>query len=163
MRTLALIIFLFPMLFSVGCQAGDESGVSSMKSTNTSEVASEEVRFFQELRARLASSDVDWISLHINYPLGVYVDGVPTVISGKKELVAKYERIFNKWVMAAVACQDVGGLKLRPTGVMVGQGEIWFSKTKDSGGDFRIIKINNEPWPEERGRKDAECYFKKVQ
>lgn len=155
---------------SVGCTASEQpeqkhistaTRIPTITPVRAINEQSAERLFVRQLQLDVEGLNVKSIAEHIQYPLGVYINEIPTVIDNRQEFIQSYLNIFTETVVTAVICQDITALTIRSAGVMIGQGEIWIAKTV-KGGKLKIIKINNKPWPNERGRKDANCFFPRM-
>jgi hypothetical protein len=106
--------------------------------------------FFEFLKESIKNSDKVKLSLHVQYPIKVYISennvktklSKRTTIHNAKEFLAHYDLIINKKVRNAVIKQSYDSLFCNWQGVMIGNGEIWINSIVGNDSLF-VIAINN--------------------
>jgi hypothetical protein len=90
----------------------------------------------------------------IAYPLGTRIAGEEVMLGSEEDLVRRYDQPFTPPVVAAALGQTYAALFATAEGVMVGDGEIWFSgicaDQACSDVSVKIIAVN--PPGEDPGR-----------
>lgn len=101
--------------------------------------------FFLKLKHAVGTHDVTELATMVSYPL--VVNGKATV-PNSEYFEKHYNDIFTKKVVAAVKRQKYGTLFGNDQGVMIGNGELWFSgvcrNTSCNHYHVRIVAINNQ-------------------
>jgi hypothetical protein len=98
--------------------------------------------FFAALQKAINADDKAAVAAMVNYPFVVYSKGGSQQIKDAKHFLANYDRLITPKVKAAVAKQTYATLFTNWQGVMIGDGEIWFSGVGDNL-DVKIITIND--------------------
>lgn len=83
--------------------------------------------FFGELQKAVAADDKAAVAGLISYPLESKVGGKTVTLRDADEFVAAYDQIITAKVKKALAAQTYASLFANGEGLMVGDGEIWFS------------------------------------
>jgi hypothetical protein len=96
--------------------------------------------FFTDLKAAVADDDAAALAQMISYPISMEIEGESTEIAEDTSFVADFDKIFTPDVKDAVASQSYETLFANWQGVMIGDGEVWFSIVDDA---VKIIAINN--------------------
>lgn len=96
--------------------------------------------FFTELQQAVTNDDADALAQMVAYPISVTIDGESVDIAGESEFVTDFDQIFTSDVKDAVTSQSYETLFANWQGVMIGDGEVWFSIVDDAP---RITAINN--------------------
>lgn len=96
--------------------------------------------FFTELQQTVTNDDADALAQMIAYPISVTVDGESVEIARESDFVADFHQIFTSDVKDAVTSQSYETLFANWQGVMIGDGEVWFSIVDDAP---KITAINN--------------------
>src|ERR1700733_2569120 len=125
---LALIWAIPAQLLCACANAGGSMRISSDVSwaPNGPYIPSETYDFFSELESAIRVDDVTWLTEHVVYPLRVTSGNRQLIIKNASELKANYKTIFDNVVKAAAACQKFDDLSSSSSGIMIGQGAIWF-------------------------------------
>lgn len=102
--------------------------------------------FFHELKESVVRDDKRAIAALVRYPLEVFVGGRRTVVRSPAEFVKRYHEIFNDNVVRAVKAQEADALFANWQGVMLGNGQVWFSgicaaKNRDKPCADMAIKV----------------------
>jgi hypothetical protein len=151
-----LILLLF---FTVGTIAEEASYKHSIAGF---ESESELKPFYLKVKGAILAKDYHAISTMLSFPTSLYVDGIPTRVLSKEEFIKNGNKIINERVLRAVYCSTYETLWSNYSGVMLGQGELWFNKIKGKDEDpwqTVIWKINNKPDFGSISRSDSECFF----
>lgn len=151
-----LILLLF---FTLGTVA---EGASYKHSIAGFESESELKPFYLKVKAAILSKDYEVIASMLSFPTSLYIDGIPTRAKSKEEFIMNGDKIINERILRAVYCSTYETLWSNYSGVMLGQGELWFNKIKEKDEDpwqTVIWKINNKPSFGGSSRIDSECFF----
>jgi hypothetical protein len=102
--------------------------------------------FFQELKDAVIRDDRKKVAGLVNYPLNVSAGGRRTVVRSRAELLRRYREVFNENVIRAVKAQEPDTLFANWQGVMLGDGQVWFSgvcagKDRDTPCADKTIKV----------------------
>jgi hypothetical protein len=84
-------------------------------------------RFLAQLKSATAAKRWPDVAALIAYPLVVPIAGKKVKIANSALFLAHPDRIFTDKVIAAVQSQTYGSLFANAQGVMIGDGEVWFS------------------------------------
>src|SRR5690606_19611188 len=95
--------------------------------------------FFAELQQTVANDDADALAQMVAYPIAVTIDGESVEIAGEGEFISEFDQIFTSDVKDAVMSQSYETLFANWQGVMIGDGEVWFSIVDDAP---KITAIN---------------------
>jgi bla regulator protein BlaR1 len=96
---------------------------------------------FNEVKALVAKGDKAKVADYIKYPINAYIDGTRQSITSKDQFIKNYDKIFTSKVRTAFLNQDVSTTFVNYQGVMVGNGELWFSVFDNK---FLVYGINND-------------------
>ncbi len=102
--------------------------------------------FFQELKDAVIRDDRKKVAGLVHYPLNVFVGRRRMVVRSSPELLKRYREVFNDNVVRAMKAQEPDTLFANWQGVMVGDGQIWFSglcagKDRDTPCADKVIKV----------------------
>ena len=102
--------------------------------------------FFQELKDAVIRDDRKKVAGLVHYPLNVFVGRRRMVVRSSPELLKRYREVFNDNVVRAMKAQEPDMLFANWQGVMVGDGQIWFSgvcagKDRDTPCADKVIKV----------------------
>jgi hypothetical protein len=97
--------------------------------------------FLAQLQTALAANDKASIAAMVSFPMTQIHNGKPVRIANVGTLLKDFDRIFTPNVRAAVAHQTPRCLFGNDLGVVVNNGEVWFTQ-HSTGGDFKIITVN---------------------
>jgi hypothetical protein len=101
-------------------------------------------QFLQALRRATDAGNWTEVARMIAYPISVSVSGKKTKIPSPKVFVALAPQIMTPKVIAAIHTQAYSGIFANAEGVMIGDGEIWFSGVcQDSACTNPPIKITS--------------------
>lgn len=98
-------------------------------------------RFFEKLKKAVAESDKETVASMVEYPFQARIDGKAMKIRDTAHFVADYDKVISAKVKQAVVKQTYPALFANWQGVMIGDGEIWFSGIDDNN-TVKIIAIN---------------------
>jgi hypothetical protein len=104
--------------------------------------------FFKQAQRAVLTDDVEWLSRALsNYPFTVKLKAGQIKLKNKEDLKKHAKTIFNAKLKDAIRNQSSNSLFKNWQGVMIGDGEIWFSEigqTNEHGTAWvqRIIAIN---------------------
>jgi uncharacterized membrane protein YeiB len=104
------------------------------------ELAQKSRSFLAELQTAVTNGDKTKVATMISYPMLVIHGSSRTKIKTKAELLSKYETIFDDRIRRAIAQQSARCLFGNYQGVMIGNGEVWF--TEQPHGAMKIITVN---------------------
>ncbi|MFC5386810.1 hypothetical protein ACFPLB_12650 [Aquamicrobium segne] len=93
--------------------------------------------FFDNLKKAVAAGDKAAVAAMIEYPFQVRIGGKSLKIRDAAHFIADYDQVITAKVKHALQGQTYETLFANWQGVMVGQGEIWFSGV----GDADVIKV----------------------
>ena len=100
------------------------------------------IDFFKKLKAAVAADDQKVVARMVEFPLEVTLPEGKKTIENKKEFIEHYDVLFTPEVIEIIAKQKKDKLFVNSNGVMIGQGEVWFSGLgKDKYDDGVIVKI----------------------
>jgi hypothetical protein len=112
--------------------------------------------FLAALKNAVSIGNKEAVAAMIAYPLETRIDGEPVTFGSQEDVVQRYDRLLTPSVVAAVEGQSYATLFATAEGVMVGDGEIWFSGICGDATcaevSVRIVAINP---PDTPGRPDA--------
>lgn len=83
--------------------------------------------FFARLQTAVASGDKATVAGLVDYPFQARIGGKAVKIKDAAHFSADYDKVITAKVKAAVAKQTYATLFANWQGVMIGDGEIWFS------------------------------------
>jgi hypothetical protein len=106
--------------------------------------AAEFEKTFNTVKDLVAKNNKTEVAKYVMYPINAYIDGKKTAISKEADFVKNYDKIMNAKVKKALANQNVANTFVNQYGVMVGQGELWFSQFNNNPKKYCIYGINNQ-------------------
>ena len=98
--------------------------------------------FFEKLKKAVAENDKKTVSSMVDYPFQARINGKALKIRDAAHFEADYDKILTAKVKEAVAKQTYPTLFANWQGVMIGDGEIWFSGI-DEKNTVKITAIND--------------------
>jgi hypothetical protein len=98
--------------------------------------------FFDALKKAVADNDKAAVAAMVDYPFQARIGGKAKKIRDAAHFVADYDRIVTAKVKQALAAQSYETLFANWQGVMIGDGEIWFSGV-GNGDVIKITAIND--------------------
>jgi hypothetical protein len=103
--------------------------------------------FFLLLKTSTLAGDSSRVAEQIAYPLNVKVRGQMTTLHNAEEFLKDYDQVFNPTILQALATASETDLANLPSGIRVGNGELWFGLFCPDAACrkpvFLITKINN--------------------
>lgn len=93
--------------------------------------------FFDALKKAIATDDKAAVAAMVDYPFQGRINGKAVKLRDTAHFVADYDKIVTAKVKDAVARQAYATLFANWQGIMIGDGEVWFSGV----GDADVIKI----------------------
>jgi hypothetical protein len=83
-------------------------------------------KFFFQLKKAVLTHQRQQVSESIEYPITIYGDEQKYVIQSKAEFLTLYDSVFSANMLDVIRKQEFKDLFAKWSGVMIGQGEIWF-------------------------------------
>ncbi len=125
------------------------SGISSDAAIND---------FFGKVQLYIKTNNSKELAKLIAYPMKVRgLDGKEVLqLNNNADFVAHYDAVINERVRHTVICSTSEELSATYKGVMIGDGAVWFTETKDKDEDpwvMLITRINNS-------QKDKKFWYK---
>lgn len=99
-------------------------------------------RFFDTLQKAVAADDRKAVAAMIDYPFQARINDKATKLGDAAHFITDYEKIVTPKVKNAVANQTYATLFANWQGVMIGDGEVWFSGVGGSG-KIKVTAIND--------------------
>lgn len=99
-------------------------------------------QFFETLQKAVADDDKAAVAALVDYPFQARIKGKAVKLKDAAHFVTSYDQIMTAKVKQAVAKQSYATLFANWQGVMIGDGEIWFSGVGESD-IIRITAIND--------------------
>jgi cyclopropane fatty-acyl-phospholipid synthase-like methyltransferase len=99
-------------------------------------------QFFEKLKEAVAGDDKKAVASLVDYPFRARINGKAVTIKDANHFVADYNKIVTGKVKQAVTEQRYETLFANWQGVMIGDGEVWFSGIGDND-TVKIIAIND--------------------
>jgi len=139
---------VIPTIFVLApCLSAQESEVDKRIRTVAGLDVQQTKTFFAELKRAVEQKDKKAVSAMVAFPTEVDLNGRPRrKVRNRAEFEKNYDEIINQNVFEAVQKQSYDELFVNWRGIMIGNGQIWFSAFKGPSGkfdQFRIIKVNN--------------------
>ncbi len=102
-------------------------------------------KFYDNLRADVAKGDKAATASLFSYPMSIHFPPKKklVLISNKAEMLKNFDRIFNPQAKKALQKTKTADLFCNSQGVMIGNGEIWF--TPGEKGGVNIKTVNKMP------------------
>jgi len=102
---------------------------------------------FGQIRNAILTDNIDWLANSVSYPTVLRPGGHEIRVSSKRALKKRAKLFLNEHLKSIVRTQSPDTLFKNWQGVMIGDGEIWFSEVvekgqKQRGWMFRVIAIN---------------------
>lgn len=98
--------------------------------------------FFEKLKKAVAENDKEAVASMVKYPFKARINGKAVTIRDAVHFVADYDKVFTAKVKEAVSKQTYPNLFANWQGVMIGDGEVWFSGI-DNNNTVKIIAVND--------------------
>jgi hypothetical protein len=142
-ESLRVVLLLFAVCAAQNALAQDEP--LDWRIEHIAGLKPEEVKsFLKDLQNNAVKGDSERVCSMMAFPLRTSEGNIDNANICK----SRYNRLFNKKVLNAIAAQKYENLFARDQGVMIGNGEIWISgvcKDKDCKKyDLKVVTVNNE-------------------
>lgn len=98
--------------------------------------------FFEKLKKAVAENDKEAIASMVEYPFKARINGKAVTVRDAAHFAADYDKVFTAKVMEAISNQTYPNLFANWQGVMIGDGEVWFSGIGDNN-TVKIIAVND--------------------
>jgi predicted component of type VI protein secretion system len=98
--------------------------------------------FFDALKKAVSEGDKAAVAAMVDYPFQARIGGKSVKIRDAAHFVADYDKVVTAKVKSALHAQGYESLFANWQGVMVGDGEIWFSGVGDAN-EIKITAIND--------------------
>lgn len=141
MKLLSALLGLH-LLFSAPCA----SGSARIAQASIYSITPRDAEFLDALKDAILRDNRAWVAERISYPLRVNGEGGAREIRDASELLENFERVFTGKVRSAILAQDAARLFRNWSGMMIGNGEVWFEAVALDGKEFKdhfILAINN--------------------
>lgn len=123
--------------------------VGSQADTEMYSVTASDKAFFEQIRKAILTDDAEWFSGAVSYPIELHLKKGTLHLARKADLKKHASLIFDERLKSLVRNQSASSLFKNWQGVMIGDGELWFSevgaKTGQEGGlawEYRITALN---------------------
>lgn len=139
----AQAVLVATLLVAAGATGADAQSSGNVDATlDTLFGAHEPYRqFLDSLKKAVAEDDRAQVAAMVAYPFHVRIDGKVVTLRDQAGFVTDYDRIVTPKVKQAIAGQSYATLFANDQGVMIGDGEVWFSGV-GSNAVVRITAIN---------------------
>ncbi len=98
--------------------------------------------FLHELQSAVAEHARGRVAEMVSYPLKTRINGEWVRVHTPAQFLAHYDELLTPKIQQAIARQSYGDLFSNSQGVMIGNGELWFSGVcKDDSCSTRSVKI----------------------
>lgn len=98
--------------------------------------------FFDALKTAVSEGDKAAVAAMVDYPFQARIGGKSVKIRDAAHFVADYDKVVTAKVKSALHAQGYESLFANWQGVMVGDGEIWFSGVGEAN-EIKITAIND--------------------
>ena len=103
--------------------------------------------FFDKLKKAVAENDKQTVASMVEYPFKARINGKSVTIRDAAHFVADYDKVITPKVKEAVSKQTYPNLFANWQGVMIGDGEVWYSGICSNDAcehqTVRIIAVND--------------------
>lgn len=99
-------------------------------------------QFFEHFQKAVAANDKAAVAAMVDYPFQARIKGKAVKLRDAAHFIADYDLIVTPKVRHAVANQTYANLFANWQGVMIGDGEVWFSGVGDNNA-VKITAIND--------------------
>lgn len=99
---------------------------------------------FNTVKALVTKGNKLEVAKYILYPINVNINGAKTTINKEADFIKNYDSIINTKVKNAFVNQKVENTFVNYQGVMVGNGELWFTESDKVKNKYCIYAINNK-------------------
>ena len=107
-----------------------------------------DVAFFEQLKSAVVEDEREWVASRVSFPILVRIGAERREVVDEGDFLSNYDVIMNCRVRTAISKQVSEELFKNWRGVMVGDGELWFtavvrSESQPDSLEFVIIALNN--------------------
>ena len=95
--------------------------------------------FLTDLQKATADGDEKAVAAMVSYPFTTKVDGKDVTFESAADLTKSYDDVFTPGVLVAIKSQTYETLFANDMGVMIGNGQVWFSEIGE--GEEKAVKI----------------------
>ena len=160
---------LFVLFVSAGCSADtrslpEEPGNELSERFHPSGIESDKLinDFFSKIKKLVKNQDKNNLSKIISYPIKIYaLDGNSRIdIINENDFINNYSLIFNERVIHTINCETFAGLGASSSGIIIGDGAMWFSEVKlkdEDPWEMKVTAINNKQKPRNLWFKNENC------
>lgn len=99
--------------------------------------------FFEKLKKAVAENDKEAVASMVEYPFKARINGKAVTVRDAAHFAADYDKVFTAKVKEAVANQTYPNLFANWQGVMIGDGEVWFSGIGNNNTVVKITAVND--------------------
>ncbi len=85
--------------------------------------------FLAGLQFAAAKRDAYLVAEYVEFPITVTVGGKPLTLNGYADFIDAFDKVMPPHVLKAIVDQTYETLFVNDEGVMIGNGEVWFSMT----------------------------------
>ena len=126
------------------CGLAQESSASHCQGSTVADYSAELTpkakAFLAELKTAVQAVDKRKVAAMVKYPLRVNTGEGHKTIQSASKFLTEYDRLFTASVRKAITAQTPECLFANWQGVMIGNGEVWFSEQRD--GSMKIHALN---------------------
>lgn len=97
-------------------------------------------QYFHMVRSLIANNDREAVARCFSYPTDLPINNKKVTINNVQEMLEQYDNVFTLNVKKAVAEQKAENLMVNASGVMVGNGQLWFGVAE--GEKYFILAVN---------------------
>ena len=126
----ALVVVISTIFIALGVAGAARAQSAAGVSDNLDALFGDHVpyqAFFDKLKKAVGSGDKETVASMVDYPFQARIGDKAVKIRDRKHFVADYDRVITSKVKDALARQTYATLFANWHGVMIGDGEIWFS------------------------------------
>jgi len=94
--------------------------------------------FAAKFKEAVASNDKNTVAAMVFYPIEATLNGKTVIINNEHEFIRLYADIFDKNLLNKIANSDTHNMFSNYQGVMLGDGEAWFSM---ENGNIKVVAV----------------------
>jgi hypothetical protein len=121
-------LLVLVIAFAALCAMADENQDFSMAVTQSDKA------FFQQIKKAIATNDFGWLSTAVSYPLDVQLTNKVLHLANEADFQKNAGTIVTEQLKSVVKEQSADSLFKNWEGVMVGRGQIWFTRIGEDPG-----------------------------
>ena len=133
-----LALMLAGVLLPVGTALAQGAPAFDVAGTDAQHVTA----FLKQLQTAVAFDNRMKVASLVDFPLKAWIDGESVSIKNEAEFHARYSRIFDAGLKAAIAAARVETLSANQQGVMFDNGRVWFRPVVEHKNAMKIVTIN---------------------